>query len=153
MKITIKKLSMVAMFGLTMSSYVSCSQESLIEAISKDRSNDIIQQMIEAGTDINTRDEHGDTPLTWAIAMGNKNVIDALIAAGADVNTENKFGGSALQSAISDDNKDLVVKLLAAGAKFNPASEINPMDLARSYTMRSMVYDAKGKQDKDASLT
>ena len=57
-----------------------------------------VKQHLDAGADVNTKDEDGETPLHTATYRGDKEIAELLIAAGADVNatstpeyTENKF--------------------------------------------------------------
>ena len=48
--------------------------------------------LVEAGGDVEAKDEDGETPLHWAAAEGHVYVIRALVAAGADVEAKNKDG-------------------------------------------------------------
>lgn len=49
-----------------------------------------LKYLIEKGTDINTRDIDGNTPLFWAYGSGNDGAVKLLIEAGADKNVKNK---------------------------------------------------------------
>ena len=61
--------------------------------------NDAIKQHLSAGTDINTKDESGWTPLHWAASKVHNKTAKLLIKAGADVNVVNKDGLSPLDYA------------------------------------------------------
>jgi len=61
--------------------------------------NDAIKQHLSAGTDINTKDESGWTPLHWAASKVHNKTAKMLIKAGADVNVVNKDGLSPLDYA------------------------------------------------------
>ena len=62
--------------------------------------------LLEAGANINERNERGNTPLHWA-AMNNPNpaIIIALLEAGANPNTPNKSGETPWDDI--QDNEDL----------------------------------------------
>ena len=59
----------------------------------------IVQQLIEAGADINAPGEHGYTPLHEACAQGKIEVVELLLRNGADVAIENKDGNTPLELA------------------------------------------------------
>ena len=61
--------------------------------------NDAINKHLSAGTDINTKDESGWTPLHWAASKVHNKTAKLLIKAGADVNVVNKDGLSPLDYA------------------------------------------------------
>ena len=59
-----------------------------------------VQQHLDAGADVNAKDEKGSTPLYWAAWDGYKKVAELLIAKGADVNAKNNRGITPLDAAI-----------------------------------------------------
>ena len=61
----------------------------------------IARLLLEAGADVNLRNDHGSTPLHSVAAMppaGNA-VASALLERGADVNARNDFGHTPLHAA------------------------------------------------------
>jgi ankyrin repeat protein len=50
-----------------------------------------VKQFIAAGTDVNARNENGDTPLHNAAEWGYKEIVELLIAEGADVNAKTGY--------------------------------------------------------------
>ena len=110
---------------------------------------------LEAGADVNARDESGNTPLmhatgTWGGGMDGSPasedpaVVTVLLEAGADVNARNSGGGTALRNAAGGKTVPtvrggmfdavevpaIVAVLLAAGAEVNPPSGTTPLHQA-----------------------
>ncbi len=79
---------------------------------------------ISSGADLNSRDEHGLTPLMWAAVQGHSTVAEVLIENGADVNAVNVNGDTALMWAGLVGYEDLVKLLIEGGADVN-ASDPN----------------------------
>jgi ankyrin repeat protein len=69
-----------------------------------------VKQHLAAGTDVNVKDEVGDTPLHYA---ATKAVAELLIAKGADLNAKNILGLSPLDEA----GGEVAVLLRKHGAK------------------------------------
>ncbi len=67
-----------------------------------------IQLLIDKGADLNALDEHGTTPLAYALGSGmaDTSVIDLFAQAGYDLGARNKQGATLLLTAIAGD-KDL----------------------------------------------
>ena len=84
-------------------------------------------------SDVNSRDQHGTTPLMYAAALGNADAMKLLLRAGADVNARNAFDATALMWCI---NRPYMVRiLLAKGADVNARSKMGrtPLLLAAAY--------------------
>jgi len=80
----------------------------------------VIQQHIDAGTDLDEREPTmGSTPLISAAVFGRTEVARALIEAGADVNIQNNEGSTALHTAAFLCRTEIVEMLLAHGADKN----------------------------------
>jgi hypothetical protein len=80
----------------------------------------VIQQHIDAGSDLNEREPTmGSTPLISAAVFGRTEVARALIQAGADVNIQNNEGSTALHSAAFLCRTEIVEMLLVHGADKN----------------------------------
>lgn len=76
-----------------------------------------IKQHIEAGSDINMKDQmSGSTPLISAVSFGRNEITKALIDAGADLNLKNNDGSTALHSAAFFCHLEIVQMLLDAKA-------------------------------------
>lgn len=85
--------------------------------------------LIDAGSDVNTANDQGTTPLMMAVYAGNLSIIKKLIDKGADVNAQDKSGMTALVLAVimkvpvstveAKPNAQIVELLLKSGANPN----------------------------------
>ena len=79
---------------------------------------DIVEMLLEAGADIEHRNDQGETALIAAAQNGHKEIVQMLLDAGANVNQENADGETALDLTIKlRHKKDLVDLLLEHGAE------------------------------------
>jgi len=78
----------------------------------------IIQTMLSAGADKMAGDQHGSTPLMWAVGSESPDygLIDQLLSLGVNPNTRNKTGETALTWAMRRGDISSVQRLKAAGA-------------------------------------
>ena len=77
---------------------------------------DEIRKHIEAGSDLNEKDDYGSTPLIIAITFGKAEVARALIEAGADMTIANNEGSAPLHIAAFFCRTEIVEALLGNGA-------------------------------------
>lgn len=78
---------------------------------------DIVKQHIEAGTDINKKEQmSGSTPLISAATFGKTAIVEALIDANADLSIKNNDGATALHSAAFFGQIEIVQLLIDAKA-------------------------------------
>jgi len=78
---------------------------------------DIVKQHINAGTDINKKDQmSGSTPLISAATFGKTAIVEALIDANADLNIKNNEGATALHTAAFFCRVEIVQLLIDAKA-------------------------------------
>jgi hypothetical protein len=75
-----------------------------------------IKDHINAGSDLNEKDEYGSTPLIIAATFGKTDVAMALIDAGADLNLQSNEGSTPLHTAAFFCRTDIVKALLDKGA-------------------------------------
>ena len=79
----------------------------------------IIQMLLDGGTDPNTRNQDGETPLMWATYGNALRTARLLLDNGADANLEDPFGGTALTRVASSNFIELTTLLIKAGADLN----------------------------------
>ncbi len=78
---------------------------------------EVVKQHIEAGTDINMKDQmSGSTPLITAATFGKTAIVKALIDAYADLDIKNSEGSTALHAAAFFGRIEIVQMLIDAGA-------------------------------------
>ena len=77
---------------------------------------EMVQLLIAAGADVDTRSESGITPLQNAAGSGTAEMVQLLITAGADVNTRSRFGHTPLIMAAEYGQAETVQLLITTGA-------------------------------------
>ena len=100
---------------------------------------DYVKDSGQQNTDLNVKNDSGDTLLMLAASDGRTDIVKVLLAKGADVNAKNNDGATALLYAIDGGHTDTVKVLLAKGADIN----------ARTYNGFTALMIAKEKGHKD----
>jgi len=99
---------------------VGCGPSVDIWTAAKEGNIEAVKQHLDAGTDVNAKNEFGLTPLHRAASRGHKEIAELLIAKGADVNAKDKRGTTPLHEAAGrGHNKDVAELLIAKGADVN----------------------------------
>ena len=91
-----------------------------------------VKQHLDAGADVNAKNEYGYTPLHWAAIDGHKEIVELLIAEGADVDAMNDVAVTPLHDAAYSGHKEIVELLITNGADVNAKNNIGgtPLDHA-----------------------
>jgi ankyrin repeat protein len=82
---------------------------------------EILDQLIQGGANLEARDESGYTALMFACNAGKNGCVTRLLAARADVNARDKDGSTPLMFAAQHGNNAIVTLLLQAGGDPNAA--------------------------------
>lgn len=77
---------------------------------------DALKLLIQAGGNVNARNQKDRTVLMCAAAEGSSAALKALLAAGADVNAVSKDGRTALMEACRANRPEMILPLVKAGA-------------------------------------
>ena len=109
-----------------------------IHQAAKDGNIEAVKQHLDAGADVNTKDEFGRTPLHGAAYKGHKETVELLIAKGADVNAKDKRGWTPLHWVVSGGHKEIVELLIAKGA-----------DVNEPHLRWTLLHSAAGKGHKE----
>ena len=90
---------------------------------------DVVKQRLEAGTDVNAKDEKGWAPMHLVAIDGNKVIAELLLKSGANVNERTDTGWTPLHLA---DNKKIAQLLITKGANLNAKNDggETPLDWA-----------------------
>ena len=93
----------------------------------------VAKALLEAGADVNARDDADRTPLFMAVTAGTPEMVSCIISAGADVNAQNIWGESPLHIAVQNGSFDAAKMLLLAGAKPDAKDRIGrtPLDFVK----------------------
>jgi|GEM_PF-1189769 len=94
-----------------------------------------VRSLLEAGSDLEARDENGLTALMWAIRERRKDIAELLLAAGADVNARDLDGQTTLMWAASQGYLEIVQALLRIGAGIEVKNDL--FDSAMAAAVRS----------------
>ncbi len=116
---------------------------------------DAIRQHIEAGSNLDEKDQYGSSPLIIAATFGRTEVARALIDAGADTEVRNNDGATALHVAAFLCRTDIVKILLDNGADKSAANAAGRTALdtvAGPFEDVRVIYDRLGKGLKPLGL-
>jgi len=99
---------------------------------------DIVVLLLDAGTEVDLRDDRKMTLLHWAAMWGQPECARLLLDRGADVDAVCKFGQTALHRAVQGDDAAIVGMLLQAGAKRGVKDEDGraAVDYVNQYTSK-----------------
>lgn len=100
-----------------------------------------IKLFINAGANINSRDDHGNTPLIYAVKKENIEIVKYLIASGANVNIENNLKETPIFYALQPSRTEILKLLIKAKANLNHQNEdgFTPLHKATEYDLDYIV--------------
>jgi hypothetical protein len=112
-----------------------------------------IRVLLDAGADVNLKNEGGNTALHIAAEGSKKKVVRLLLKAGADVRVEDKWKQTALHIAAWRSTTDVIGMLLDEGADANAVDgcKMTPMDYSRGRTNQDQIEMAfRAKEHTDS---
>ncbi|MHC4464183.1 MAG: ankyrin repeat domain-containing protein [Planctomycetota bacterium] len=79
-----------------------------------------VMNFIEKGSDVNTKNQRGLTPLHYAARRGHKEIVEVLLANGADVDARDRTGRTPAERALLDGHNEIIELLISNGADVYP---------------------------------
>jgi hypothetical protein len=76
----------------------------------------VVRLLAEKGTNVNSEDNDGWTPLSWATENGHKTLVKLLLEKGADIDSESKTSRTSLLCAAEKGHEAVVMLVLKKGA-------------------------------------
>lgn len=80
--------------------------------------------LIEAGANVNAKDDIDDSPYLYAGARGHLEILKMTLAHGADLESTNRYGGTALIPAAERGHVETVRTLIAAGVEVDHVNNL-----------------------------
>eukprot|EP01041_Mallomonas_annulata_P002721 gene2721-5360_t len=116
-------------------SFVDEEKNTLLHKAVRFRQPKVIACLLDAGAEVDSRDESGWTPLHWGCAYGCKEEVQLLVRFGAKITSKTNSGWTVLHWASAYGSTEIAAFLILKGA--NPAEQStdgrSPIDIARSY--------------------
>lgn len=134
---TLKFLAILLIFMVGVNVYAATEED--FEKAIQDGDLEAVQKALDEGIDVNTKLEHGRTPLILAATYGHLDLVKLLVEEGAAVNATSEYGETALMTAIY--SPEIVKFLIEKGADINAQDKngITALMNAASYGKSDVV--------------
>ncbi len=109
--------SAIALFLISVGSTVAFAGP--LHEATRDGDLEQARALVEAGADLDTQGDNGETPLTLAVLGGYVSVASLLIDRGADIQARNRGGFTPLHAAAYVNAVEIAEQLLGRGADVN----------------------------------
>jgi len=114
----------------------------LIQTV-KNKHSVIVEMLIDAGANINSKDNEGLSALMWAVKANNFKMVQYLVKKGIDPNRTDNNGNSALIFAINQDNGQISQFLLENGIDITITNNLGKNAFAIAKERRATIVKAK----------
>ncbi|MFE1595492.1 ankyrin repeat domain-containing protein [Nocardia sp. NPDC058705] len=116
-------------------------------AATKNAANEAAVALIEAGADVNAKDDIQDSAYLYAGAEGLDQILEATLRHGADLRSVNRYGGTALIPASEHAHVSTVRMLIAAGV------DVNHVNTPQWTALQEAVVYGDGSQPYQETVT
>ncbi|MFD5177248.1 ankyrin repeat domain-containing protein [Nocardia sp. NPDC058379] len=116
-------------------------------AATKNRASAAAVALIEAGADVNAKDDLQDSAYLYAGAEGFDEILEPALRHGADLRSVNRYGGTALIPASEHGHVSTVRMLIAAGV------EVNHVNTPRWTALQEAIVYGDGSQRYQETVT
>jgi len=101
----------------------------------------VVQQLLETGAALDSKDKDGRTPLSWAAANGHEAVMQMLLVKGAKLDSEDKVGRTPLSLAAMNGREAAAQQLLeeVADLEFKDQDGWTPLSWAAANGYKAVV--------------
>lgn len=145
-------IALLTITGINANSTTDTIEDDIFTAI---RSIDYtsINVLLADGTDVDTVDQKGNTPLMVATEIGNNRILDIILSHNPDINKQNKNRTTALMIAAESGQHLVVEKLIKHGAELSIRDESGntALTLASKFGHDQLVQSLK-RSKKQAPL-
>lgn len=141
-----KKVILYSVFSTLPFFFSGCSiQPPAIFNAAKNNDVPTIENELNHGVNIESKDDAGRTPLYWAAWAGKFNAVKYLVDHGANINASGEYGYTALHGAAQSDNLEIAKYLVERGAIIDVknAFDDTPADLGNSAIEDYLEHQAK----------
>ena len=108
---------------------------------------DLVQELIDKGSDLSNKCALGNTILHYAVFGKNINIVDKFIQAGVDINAKNNNGKSALYIAVFNLQKEIVKILINNGANVNEiTNEGSLLDAVEKFSKSKEISKSRDRR-------
>lgn len=126
-----------------------------MDIFSAARSGDLkkIQELIEFGIDVNSKNENGHSPLMLASYNGHYEAAKFLLDLGADVQSVDNSSNSILMGVVFKGHASIFELLVEAGANldYENSKKQSAMDLAIMFGRRNLIFRINQLQNSNRS--
>ncbi len=108
---------------------------------------DLVQELIDKGSDLSNKCALGNTILHYAVFGKNINIVDKFIRAGVDINAKNNNGMSALYITVFNLQKEIVKILINNGANVNEiTNEGSLLDAVEKFSKSKEISKSRDRR-------
>lgn len=118
-----------------------------VVAATKNRAVEAASVLIDAGADVNAKDDMEDSAYLYAGAEGYNEILEMTLRHGADLRSVNRFGGTALIPASEHGFVTTVRRLIEAG------TDVNHVNTPRWTAMQEAVVYGDGSKRYQETVT